>query len=210
MSQDQPSGNEDLINWEVTTSFQLELGWRQLASSERRVRSVGFQSSTKDLPKAALEQFHLMMELRTAALRCVWGKSRVQARWGARAAVAMTHGLAPHLPWFEAAGGRLLGIVAGEATVMGDLAFMRNLIEDIDSLRSWSRTNFDKMSSANQRRIEAVNWAFEEVRQGRWFSKAKLAEHLDRAGLGADAGNLARDIFKLPGLKVSPKQARRR
>ena len=114
------------------------------------------------------------------------------------------------MPWLEPAGSVLLGALAGEATVAGDLGFMRNLIEDIDALRDWSRTKPDKLSDANQRRIEAVNWAYHEIRNGRWFSKAELAEHLARAGLGTDAGNLARDIFKLPGLQGTPRQPRRR
>jgi hypothetical protein len=110
----------------------------------------------------------------------------------------------------EPGGSALLGVLAREATVGGDLGFMRNLIEDIDALRNWSRTKPDKISDANLRRIEAVNWAFHEIRNGRWFSKAGLAEHLDRAGLGTDAGNLARDIFKLPGIQATPRQPRRR
>lgn len=191
-------------------SFQLELGWKRLPGGERRVRTVGFHTEVKDLPKAALEQWHLLVELRVAALRCVWPGSRLQARWGARSALALAHGLAPHLPWFEGGGARLLGILAGEATVMGDLGFMRALIEDMEAQRQWRRTERAKMSSANQRRIEAVNRAFDEIRQGRWFTKAQLSEHLDRAGLGTDAANLARSIFGLPGLKFTPKQPRRR
>lgn len=191
-------------------SFQLELGWKRLPGGERRVRTVGFQTEVKELPKAALEQWYLLVELRVAALRCVWSRSRVQARWGGRGTLALAYGLAPHLPWFEGGGARLLGILAGEATVMGDLGFMRALIEDMEALREWRRTERAKMSSANQRRIEAVNRAFQEIRQGRWFTKAQLSEHLDRAGLGTDAANLARSIFGLPGLKFTPKQPRRR
>lgn len=191
-------------------SLQLQLGIKKLPNGEHRIKSVGFHTEVKDLPKSALEQWYLMLELRAAALRCVWPESRSQARWGARSTLAMAHGLAPHLPWFEAGGSRLLGILAGEATVMGDLDFMRALAEDLGALRTWRRTGFAGMSAADQRRIEAVNWAFGEIREGRWFTKARLAEHLDRAGLGTDAANLARHIFKLPGLSFTPRQPRRR
>jgi hypothetical protein len=186
------------------------IGWKELAKGGRKIASVGFHLNTRDLPKVALEQFLLMIDLRVAALRCVWPSSRIQARWGGRAAITMAHGFAPHMSWLEPGGSALLGVLAREATVAGDLGFMRNLIEDIDALRNWSRTKPDRMSAANQRRIEAVNWAFHEIQQGRWFSKAELSEHLDRAGLGTDAGNLARDIFKLPGMNQTPKQPRRR
>jgi hypothetical protein len=201
---------EEPAKWEATASFQLMIEWKSIPNGGRKIGSVGYYLNIKDLPKVALEQSILMMDLRVAALRCVWASSPIQARWGARGAIAMAHGLAPHMPWLEPGGGGLLRILAGEATVAEDLGFMRNLTEDIDTLRTWSRTKPDKMSAANQRRIEAVNWAFHEIQQGRWFSKSELSEHLDRAGLGADAGNLARDIFKLPGINQTPKQPRRR
>lgn len=210
MSEYWQSGSGTQPSWEVTASFQLMIGWKEVANGLRKINSVGFQLNIQGLPKVALEQSILMIELRTAALRCVWPSSRSQARWGGRGVIALAHGLAPHLPWVEAGGGDLLGVLAREATVAGDLGFMRNLIEDIDALRKWSRTKPGKISAANQRRIEAVNWAFHEIRQGRWFFKAQLAEHLDRAELGADAGNLARDIFKLPGIQRTPRQPRRR
>ena len=210
MGKRQSIGGREPVRWEVTMTLQLEVGWKQLPNGERRVGKVGFRMEAKDLPKPALEQWYLLTELRVAALRCVWPASRVQARWGARSTLAMTHGLAPHLPWFEGGGARLLGILAGEATVMGDLGFMRALIDDMETLRKWRRTDPAKMSTANRRRIEAVTRAFDEIRHGRWFTKAQLSEHLDRAGLGTDAAHLARDIFKLPGLSLTPKQPRRR
>ena len=207
-----PSSNtpEELIAWEATASFHLMIGWKELANGGRKIDTVGFQLNVRELPKVALEQAILMFDLRIAALRCVWPSSRVQARWGGRGAITLAHGLAPHMSWMEPGGSALLGVLAREATVAGDLGFMRNLIEDIDALRNWSRTKPDKISDANLRRIEAVNWAFHEIRNGRWFSKAGLAEHLDCAGLGTDAGNLARDIFKLPGIQATPRQPRRR
>jgi hypothetical protein len=204
------SGSGDQPGWEATVSFQLMIGWKELANGLRKVNAVGFKVAIKELPAVALDQCILMTELRTAALRCVWPSSRSQARWGGRCVIALAHGLAPHLPWVEPSSGSLLGVLAREATVAGDLGFMRDLIEDIDGLRKWSRMKPGRISAANQRRIEAVNWAFHEIRQGRWFSKAQLAEHLDRAGLGGDAGNLARDIFKLPGIQRTPRQPRRR
>jgi hypothetical protein len=200
---------EESIAWEATTSYELVIDWKGLANGGRKIDRVGFKLNTK-LPKVALDQFVLMINLRDAALRCVWPLSRSQARWGGRSIIAMAHGLAPHMSWMEPGGSALLGVLAREATVAGDLGFMRNLIEDIDALRNWSRTKPDKISDANLRRIEAVNWAFHEIRNGRWFTKAGLAEHLDCAGLGTDAGNLARDIFKLPGIQATPRQPRRR
>ena len=210
MTQSSSNTPEEPVSWEATASFQLMIGWKDLPNGGRKIGTVGFQLNVRELPKVALEQLMLMIDLRVAALRCVWPTSRSQARWGVRSTIAMAHGLAPHMPWFESAGSVLLGILAGEATVAWDMGFMHNLIEDIDALRNWSRTKPDKFSAANQRRIEAVNWAFHEIRNGRWFSKAGLAEHLDRAGLGTDAGNLARDIFKLPGIHLTPRQPRRR
>jgi hypothetical protein len=204
------SGSGDQPGWEATMSFELLIGWKDVANGLRKVNSVGFKLEIKGLPKVALDQTILMIELRTAALRCVWPSSRSQARWGGRGVIALVHGLAPHLPWVEPGGGDLLGVLASGATMAGDLGFMRNLIEDIDALRKWSRTKPGRISAANQRRIEAVNWAFHEIQQARWFTKAQLAEHLDRAGLGGDAGNLARDIFTLPGIQRTPRQPRRR
>jgi hypothetical protein len=201
---------EEPSAWEATASFQLMIDWKAVASGGRKIGTVGFQLNIRELPKVALEQALLMLDLRVAALRCVWPSSRIQARWGGRSAITLAHGLAPHMSWLEPGGSEFLGILAREATVAGDLGFMRNLIEDIDTLRNWRRTKPDKISAANQRRIEAVNWAFHEIWHGRWFSKAGLAEHLDRAGLGTDAGNLARDIFKLPGIQATPRQPRRR
>jgi hypothetical protein len=203
-----PSGDE--ISWEATASFQLMIGWKEIANGGRKIASVGFQLNTRELPEIALEQVLLLIDLRVAALRCVWPSSRIQARWGGRGAITLAHGLAPHMSWLETGGSELLGVLAREATVAGDLGFMRNLLEDIETLRTWSRMKPDKFSAANQRRIEAVNWAFHEIRKGHWFSKAELSEHLDRAGMGTDAGNLARDIFKLPGINQTPKQPRRR
>jgi len=210
MSANWQSGIGEHQAWEATISFQLFIGWKDAANGLRKIKSVGFKMNIHGLPKVALDQAILMIELRTAALRCVWPSSRSQVRWGGRAVIALAHGLAPHLPWVEPSGGELLGVLAKEATMAGDLGFMRDLIEDIDALRKWSRTKPGRISAANQRRIEVVNWAFHEIRQGRWFSKAQLAEHLDRAGLGTDAGNLARDIFKLPGIERTPRQPRRR
>ena len=198
---------EEPARWEATASFQLRIERKGIPNGGRKIGAVGFNLNIKDLPKVALEQSILMIDLRVAALRCVWPSSRIQARWGGRSVIAMAHGLAPHMPWLEPGDGGLLRILAGEATLAGDLGFMRNLTEDLDTLRTWNRTKPDKMSAANQRRIEAVNWAFDEIRNGRWFSKAELSEHLDRAGLGTDAGNLARDIFTLPGMNRTPKAA---
>jgi len=209
MTQTSSNTPDEPTAWEATTSYELVIDWKGLANGGRKIDRVGFKLNTK-LPKIALDQYVLMTNLRDAALRCVWPASRSQPRWGGRSTIAMTHGLAPHMPWLESGGSALLGRLAWEATVAGDLGFMRNLIEDIDALRNWGRTKPDDFSAANQRRIEAVNWAFHEIRNGRWFSKAQLTVHLDRAGLGTDAGNLARDIFKLPGIHLTPRQPRRR
>jgi hypothetical protein len=210
MNPHRPNNPKGQASWEATTSFQLMVGWKEQANGGRKIATVAFQMNVQGLPRTAVDQFLLMIDLRVAALRCVWPSTTIQARWGGRSAIALAHGLAPHLSWLEPAGGALLGVLAKEATMAGDLGFMRNLMEDIDTLRDFSRTKPDKLSTANQRRIEAVNWAFHEIRNGRRFSKAELSEHLDRAGLGTDAGNLARDIFKLPGINQTPKQQRRR
>ena len=198
---------EEPTEWE--TSYQLSLGWKKLPTGGRKVNSVSFLLDIT-VPQVDMGQYIVTFDLRVAAMRCVWPSSRSQARWGGRATIALAYGLAPHMPWFKPAGSVLLGILAAEATVSGDLGFMRALIEDLDTLRKWSRKKRDDFSVANQRRIEAVNWAYHEIKNEHWFSKAELTEHLDRVGLGTDPGNLARDIFKLPGLHRTPKQPRRR
>ena len=198
---------EEPTEWE--TLYQLSIGWKKLPNGGRKVGTVSFLLDIT-VPKIDLNQYIVIFDLRVAAMRCVWPSSRSQARWGGRGTIALAHGFAPHMPWFEPLGSVLLGILAGEATVAGDLGFMRNLIEDLDTLKKWSQTKPNDFSLANQRRIEAVNWAYREFHNGRLFSKAKLAEHLASVGLGADAGNLARDIFKLPGIHRVPRQPRRR
>lgn len=200
---------EEPTEGEMTTSFQLSIGWKQLPNGGRKIGTVAYLLDAT-VPEFAVDQYVLIFDVRVAAMGCVWPSSRSQPRWGGRNAIALAYGLAPHMPWLEPAGSVLLGILAAEATVAGDLGFMRDLIEDLDILRNWGRTKPGDFSTANQRRIEAVNWAYHEFSHGRWFSKAKLAEHLDSVGLGADAGNLARDIFKLPGVRMMPRQPRRR
>ena len=97
------------------------IGWKELASGGRKIGTVAFQLNIRELPKIALEQLMLMIDLQVAALRCVWPSSRSQARWGGRNAVTLAHGLAPHMSWVEPTGGVLLGVLAAEATVAGDL-----------------------------------------------------------------------------------------
>ena len=210
MTQTSSNTPDEPTAWEATVSFEILIDWKALPDGGRKIDRVGFKINIREMPKIALDQVSLMLDLRLAALRCVWPFSRSQARWGGRNTVLLAHGLAPHMPWLEPGPVGLLGVLACEATVAGDLGYMRNLIEDIDTLKQWSRTKSDKLSAANQRRIEAVNWAFHEIWHARWFTKAELAEHLARAGLGTDAGNLARDIFSLPGIKPTPRQPRRR
>lgn len=201
---------EEPIPWEAMASFRFAVVWQKLANGGRKIVTLAFWLKIRELPNIAAEQAILLVDLRAAAVCCAWPPSKSSARWGGRTIIAWAYGLGPHLPWIEPAGSKLLRNLAAEATMAGDLGFMRNFIDDIQILMTWSRTNIENMSTANQRRIAAVNWAVHEIRNGRWFSKAELAEHLDRAGLGTDAANLARDIFKMPGFCATPKQLRRR
>ena len=110
-SKDRVLSPEESIAWEATTSYELVIDWKGLANGGRKIDRVGFKLNTK-LPKVAQDQFVLMINLRDAALRCVWPLSRSQARWGGRRIIAMAHGLAPHMSWMEPGGSALLGILS--------------------------------------------------------------------------------------------------